>query len=144
MSEAGRARFGALAAHIAGEGARLAALCTACGECVRACPMLPYAPAAAAAEPEHVASGFRAMVRDGGGTEQAISWIAVCTRSGVCGPACPEGIDAAFMMRLATWRAKGAMGEAARIPVKEDPGLAARVKAFARLTMSEEEQAKWL
>ncbi len=32
-----------LAAHIRGESARLAALCTAFGECVRACPMTPYA-----------------------------------------------------------------------------------------------------
>ena len=48
------------------------------------------------------------------------------------------------MLRLAQWRAKGALGEAPRIPVKDDTGFSARVKAFARLTLTEEEQATWL
>jgi Fe-S oxidoreductase len=133
-----------LADHIRGESARLAALCTACGECVRACPMTPYAAGVDAAEPGTVAAGMRDVLRDGPGSPEALAWIGACTRSGVCTPACPEKIDAAFMLRLAQWRAKGALGEAARIPVKEDANLSARVKAFARLTMTEAEQAEWL
>ncbi|MBL6456178.1 (Fe-S)-binding protein [Belnapia sp. T6] len=133
-----------LADHIRTESARLAALCTACGECVRACPMVPYAPGVAESGPEAVAAGLVDVLRDGPGTEAARAWIAACTRSGVCTPACPERIDPAFMLRLATWRAKGALGAAPLIPVKEDPQLPARVKAFARLTMTEEEQRAWL
>jgi L-lactate utilization protein LutB len=78
------------------------------------------------------------------GTPEALAWIAACTRSGVCTPACPERIDAAFMLRLATWRAKGALGEPPRIPVKEDTQYSPKVKAFARLTLTEEEQREWL
>jgi Fe-S oxidoreductase len=133
-----------LADHIRGESARLAALCTACGECVRACPMTRFAAGVEAAEPGDVAAGMRDVLRDGPGTPVALAWIGACTRSGVCTPACPERIDAAFMLRLAQWRAKGALGEPARIPVKEDAQLSARVKAFARLTMTEQEQAEWL
>jgi ferredoxin len=133
-----------LADHIRAESARLAALCTACGGCVRACPMVSYAPGVAAADSGLVAGGMRDVLLDGPGTPEALGWIGACTRSGVCTPACPEGLDAAFMLRLATWRAKGALGEPARIAVKEDTQLAAKVKAFARLTLSEEECAEWL
>lgn len=130
--------------HIRTESARLAASCTACGGCVRACPMTPYAAGVEAADAGAVAWGMRDVLRDGAGTPEALAWIGACTRSGVCSAACPEGLDAAFMMRLATWRAKGALGEAARIPVKEDTQLSAKVKAFARLTMTSEEVAEWL
>ena len=133
-----------LAARIRAESARLAALCTACGECVRACPMTPYAAGVAAAAPGAVAAGMRDVLRDGAGTAEARAWIAACTRSGVCTPACPEKLDAAFMLRLAQWRAKGALGTPALIPVKEDTQYSPKVKAFARLTLTEEEQATWL
>lgn len=133
-----------LAAHIRAESARLAALCTACGGCVRACPMTPYATGVAGADPAAVAFGMREVLRDGPGTPEALAWIAACTRSGQCSPACPEGLDAAFMLRLAQWRAKGALGEAPRIPVKEDTQFSPKVKAFARWTLAEEEQREWL
>jgi hypothetical protein len=48
------------------------------------------------------------------------------------------------MMRLAKMRASGALGEPSRIAVKEDTQFAPRVKAFARLTMTPEEQDAWL
>lgn len=133
-----------LVEHIRGESARLAALCTACGECVRACPMTPYAAGVEAAAPGVVAAGMRDVLRDGPGTPAALAWIGACTRSGVCSPACPEKLDAAFMLRLAQWRAKGALGEPPRIRVREDTQYSPKVKAFARLTLTEEEQAKWL
>ncbi|HEY4252579.1 MAG TPA: (Fe-S)-binding protein [Roseomonas sp.] len=133
-----------LAEHIRTESARLAALCTACGACVTACPMTPYAAGVDAAEPDAVAAGMRDLLRDGPGTPQALAWIAACTRSGICSAACPEQLDAAFMLRLATWRAKGALGEPPRIPVKEDTQYSPKVKAFARLTLTGKEQAEWL
>ena len=130
--------------HIRSESARLAALCTACGGCVRACPMVPYAPGVGNEEPGAVAAGMRDVLLDGPGTAAALAWIGACTRSGVCTPACPEQLDVAFMMRLAVWRAKGALGGPARIAASEDPQYMSRLKAFARLTMTDEECAEWL
>lgn len=135
-----------LAARIHEEGARLAAACTACGACVRACPMTPYAAGVEEADASLVAAGMRAVLRDGaaGAAPEAIAWIAACTRSAQCTPACPERLDVALMMRLASMRARGAVGEAPRFAARADPAWSSRVKAFARVTLTEEEQAAWL
>jgi ferredoxin len=140
MRDAGRGLVG----HIRDNSARLADACTACGECYRACPMVPRTEALDGASPDLVMTGIRDILRDGAGTPQAIAFAGACTRSGVCTPACPEKLDAAFLMRLASLRVRGALGDPPRVAVKHDPGWSARVKAFARLTMSEEEQARWL
>ena len=133
-----------LVAHIRDNSARLAAACTACGECYRACPMVPRTPALASAAPEAVMAGIRDILRDGAGTADAIAFAGACTRSGVCTPACPEKLDAAFLMRLASLRVRGTLGDPPRVAAKHDPNWSSRVKAFARLTMNEEEQATWL
>ena len=132
----------ALTTYIRDNSARLAAACTACGECYRACPMVPRTPALADAAPEAVMASIRDILRDGAGTAEAIAFAGACVRSNECTPACPEKLDAAFLMRLASLRVRGALGDPPRVASKHDPGWSARVKAFARLTMSEEEQAK--
>jgi Fe-S oxidoreductase len=139
-----RDRETALVAHIRDNSARLAAACTACGECYRACPMVPRTPALDSAAPEAVMAGIREILRDGTGTANAIAFAGACTRSGVCTPACPEKLDAAFVMRLASLRVRGSLGDPPRVAAKHDPNWSSRVKAFARLTMNEEEQATWL
>ncbi len=96
------------------------------------------------AAPEAVMAGIRDIMRDGAGTPEAIAFAGACTRSGVCTRACPEQLDAAFLMRLASLRVRGALGEAPRVTARHDPRWSARVKAFARLTMTEEERAEWL
>ena len=48
------------------------------------------------------------------------------------------------MMRFASMRARGALGEAPGIAVKTDSGWSARVKGFARLGLTDQEQAEWL
>ena len=134
-----------LAARITAEGARLAAACTACGACVTACPMTPFAPGVDAAEPRVVAGGMRALLLgEGGVAAESVAWIAACTRSAQCNAACPEALDVALMMRFAGMRARGATGEAPRYATRPDPGWSSRVKAFARVTLTEEEQATWL
>jgi Fe-S oxidoreductase len=140
MQEAGQN----LVSHIRDHSARLAAACTACGACYRACPMVPRTAALEGTAPEAVMAGIRDILRDGPGTAEAIAFAGACTRSGVCTAACPEQLDAAFLMRLASLRVRGALGDAPRVAAKHDPGWSARVKAFARLTMTEEEQATWL
>lgn len=134
----------ALVAHIRANADRLAAACTACGACYRACPMVGRTPALRAAAPEPVMAGIRDLLRDGAGTTEAVAFAGACTRSGVCTAACPEHLDAAFLMRLASLRVRGVLGEAPRVATPHDPRWSARVKAFARLTMTEEEQAEWL
>lgn len=133
-----------LTAHIRSNSVRLADACTACGECYRACPMVARTPALADAQPTAVMAGIRDILRHGDGTAEAVAFAGACVRSGVCTDACPEKLDAAFLMRLASLRVRGVLGEAPRVPMKHDPRWSARVKAFARLTMSEEERAKWL
>ena len=133
-----------LLSHIRDNSAGLAAACTACGACYRACPMVPSTAALHGAAPETVMAGIRDILRDGPGAAEAIAFASVCTRSGVCTAACPEQLDAAFLMRLASLRVRGALGDTPRVAAKHDPGWSARVKAFARLTMTEEEQAEWL
>ncbi len=134
----------AFVAHIRDNSARLAAACTACGECYRACPMVLRTAALDGAASEAVMAGIRDILRDGAGTADAIAFAGACTRSGVCTPACPEKLDAAFLMRLASLRVRGTLGEPPRVAAKHDPNWSSRVKAFARLTMNEEEQATWL
>lgn len=134
-----------LAGRITDEGARLAEACTACGACVTACPMTPYAKGVDAADPATSAGGMRAVLL--GGAEvapEAVAWIAACTRSAQCNAACPEKLDIALMLRFASMRARGAVGEAPRFATKPDPAWSSRVKAFARVTLTEEEQSKWL
>jgi Fe-S oxidoreductase len=133
-----------LVARIRDNSARLAEACTACGACYRVCPMVPRTPALAGAVPEGVMAGIRDILRDGQGTAEAVTFAGACVRSGECTAACPEKLDAAFLMRLASLRVRGALGEAPRVAAKHDPRWSARVKAFARLTMSEEERAEWL
>jgi nitrous oxide reductase accessory protein NosL len=88
---------------------------------------------------------MRAVLRgEGEVAPEAVAWIAACTRSGQCNAACPERLDVALMLRFATMRARGATGEAALYATKPDPAWSSRVKAFARVTLTEEEQARWL
>ena len=133
-----------LIAHIRDNSARLADACTACGECYRACPMVPRIPALAGAAPDAVMAGIRDILRGGPGTPEAVAFAGACVRSGECTRTCPEKLDAAFLMRLASFHVRGTLGDTPRVAAKHDPRWTARVKAFARLTMSEEERAAWL
>jgi ferredoxin len=106
--------------------------------------MVPRTPALATAAPEAVMGSIRDILRDGAGTADAIAFAGACVRSGECTAACPEKLDAAFLMRLASLRVRGALGDPPRVKAPHDPRWSARVKAFARLTMSEEERTEWL
>ena len=133
-----------LAARIATKGARMAQACTACGACVQACPMTRFAAGVAEADPAEVASGMRAVLLGEEASPVALAWIGACTRSAACNGACPENLDVALMMRFAGMRARGALDGAPLLPVKADSGWSARVKGFARLGLTEQEQSEWL
>ena len=90
-----------------------------------------------------VVGGVLAVLRGQAGTPEALGWIGVCTRSGVCVPACPENVDPKMMMRLARMTALGGRGQPAQLPVKEDPDYFDRVRAFAKLQLSDDELKEW-
>src|ERR1700759_1657654 len=80
-------------------GEAIAEACTRCGACFRACPMV--APAGLGeADPEETASGIIDLISGGAGSAAAVRWASVCSGSGNCIPACPEGIDTRFMVQL--------------------------------------------
>jgi L-lactate utilization protein LutB len=133
-----------LAARIATEGARMAQACTACGACVKACPMTRFAAGVVEADPAEVAFGMRALLLGEETSPVALAWIGACTRSAACNGVCPEKLDVALMMRFASMRARGALDGVPLLPVKTDSGWSARVKGFARLGLTEQEQAEWL
>src|SRR5256885_10731689 len=91
-------------------GKAIAETCTRCGACFRVCPMV--APAGLAeAEPEETAAGIIELITGGAGTAAAVRWAAVCSGSGNCIPACPEGINTRFMVQLARGFARAQVGE---------------------------------
>jgi Fe-S oxidoreductase len=92
-------------------GGAIAEACTRCGACFRACPMV--APAGLAkADPEETAAGIIDLITGGSGTPEAARWASVCSGSGNCIPACPEGIDTRFMVQLARGFARAQSGDA--------------------------------
>ncbi|TMH46725.1 MAG: (Fe-S)-binding protein [Betaproteobacteria bacterium] len=121
---------------------RILGACTRCGKCYEVCPMAQYSKAPAS-DSKAVVGGVHAVLRGAAGTPEALGWIGVCTRSGVCVPACPENVDPKMMMRLARMTALGGRGLPAQLPVKEDPDYFDRVRAFARLQLSDDELKDW-
>ena len=121
---------------------RILGACTQCGKCYEVCPMAQYSKAPSN-DSQAVVGGVLAVLRGEPGTPEALGWIAVCTRSGVCVPACPENVNPKMMMRLARMTALGGRGRAAQLPVKEDPDYFDRVRAFAKLQLTDDELKEW-
>src|SRR5918999_1481279 len=111
----------------ASEVERILSACTQCGKCYEVCPMAQYS-AAAAAEGKAVVPGVLAVLRGEAGSPEALGWIEVCTRSGVCIPACPENVDPRMMMRLARMTALGGRGLPKQIEAREDRDYFDRVR----------------
>jgi Fe-S oxidoreductase len=121
---------------------RILGACTQCGKCYEVCPMAQYSKAPAS-DSKAVVSGVHAVLRGKAGTAEALGWIGVCTRSGVCVPACPENVNPKMMMRLARMTALGGRGVEAQLPVNEDPDYFDRVRAFAKLQLNDDELKDW-
>ena len=121
---------------------RILGACTQCGKCYEVCPMAQYSKAPAS-DGKAVVPGVLAVLRGEAGSPEALGWIAVCTRSGVCVPACPENVDPKMMMRLARMTALGGREVPKQIDVKQDPDYFNRVRAFAKLQLSDDELKEW-
>jgi len=126
----------------AAEVERILAACTQCGKCYEVCPMAQYSKAPAK-DGKAVVPGVLAVLRGEPTTAEALGWIAVCTRSGVCVPACPENVDPKMMMRLARMNALGGRGQPAQIESKQDRDYFDRIRAFAKLQLTDEELKDW-
>ena len=130
-------------AFLADAGPELAALCTACGACFQACPMVDHV-GLRGADPGTVTAGLRSLARGEAGPSDTLKWVGACAKSGLCVSACPEqaaGLNAMLLVRIAKQRA---LNDTRQLPAKQDPTLFPRVKIFARLQLSDEELAKWL
>jgi heterodisulfide reductase subunit D len=95
-----------LQAYMAEETQAILENCTTCGTCVEVCPVLPYGHLQGA-DPQPVVSGVLDMLRGGQGRDEARRWAQVCTASGACIPACPDGVNPRKMLHLAKHTLKG-------------------------------------
>src|SRR5262249_38916808 len=137
------ARANSTEAYLAEAGGELAALCTACGACFSACPMVARV-GLGRADPKSMTEGLRRLAVGQSAHPDTVAWVGACTKSGQCVEACPErsaGLDAMLLIRIAKQRA---INHSRQLPAKQDPTYFPRIKIFARLQLSDEELAKWL
>ena len=142
MTKLPPARAPSSEAFLAEAGADLAALCTACGACFAACPMVDVI-GLRGADPAMVTKGLALLSTGETGPPETIRWAGACAKSGLCIAACPEhdkGLDAMLPVRIARQRAI-ATGQ---LKAKYDPVAFPRVKTFARLQLTDEELKSWL
>jgi Fe-S oxidoreductase len=125
------------------EAERILSACTQCGKCFEVCPMTKYSQAAAGKDGKEVVPGVLAVLRGEQGSPEALGWISVCMRSGVCVPACPDNVDPRMMMRLARMTALGGREHPRQLDLKEDPDYFNRVRAFAKLQLTDDELKDW-
>lgn len=90
------------------------ARCTACGDCVRACPTLEHTAHARDEAPGQVAGGILRILRGEAGGPAASAFVEACSGSAKCRDVCPEGLDPYTMMRLA--KLDLAVSRGARVP----------------------------
>jgi len=143
MTKLPAARAKTTEAYLAEAGPELAALCTACGACFAACPMVDHI-GLRAADGKSATDGLRRLAMGEAAPAETIAWVGACTKSGLCVAACPEkdaGLDAMLLVRIAKQRALNATRQ---LPAKQDPTAFPRVKTYARLQLSDEELAKWM
>src|SRR4029077_6361865 len=103
MTKLQAARAETTEGFLAKAGPDLAALCTACGACFNACPMVDHI-GLRAADGKSVTDGLRGLAKGGMAPADTISWVGACTKSGLCVAACPEkdaGLDAMLLVRIA-------------------------------------------
>jgi Fe-S oxidoreductase len=124
---------------------RILGACTLCGKCVEVCPMTRYSPPMQRADPKTVVTGIHALLRgEQGGAPDALGWASVCVRSESCVPACPENVNPMMMVRIARMNASGGLGGKKQITLREDRDLYDRVRAFAKLNLTDEEIRNWM
>jgi L-lactate utilization protein LutB len=105
--------------------------------------MTPWAGPAVDADPVRVVEGILDLLQGKAGSPEALGWASVCSHSGQCKVACPVGLDAKLMVRIARMAALGSLDAPAQLPEREDKDFFRRINAFAKLQLDEEEIARW-
>jgi len=106
--------------------------------------MKRYSPQLEGADPEGVVAGILDLLRGGEDNPQALAWTTVCVRSGSCIPACPDDVNPKMMVRIARMIASGGLGGPRKIPVREDRDYFDRIRAFAKLQLTDDEMRDWM
>jgi ferredoxin len=143
MSKLQPARSETSEAYLAQVGLELAALCTVCGACFDACPMVDHI-GLRGFDSKAATDGLRRLAKGETASAETVAWVGACAKSGLCVTACPErssGLDAMLLVRVAK---QHALNDTHQLSVKHDPTYFPRIKTFARLQLTDEELAKWL
>jgi Fe-S oxidoreductase len=140
MAEGGAAQY---LDDVRARSAAIAEACTRCGACFEACPMTGPG-GLGGADPSATAAGIIDLITGGDGSETARRWAAVCTGSGYCIPACPEGINARFMVQLArSFARRGADAAAARTRGRDTFATVTQgIRVLSRLQLDPETLAR--
>jgi Fe-S oxidoreductase len=110
--------------------------CTQCGACFEACPMTE--PAGISAAPaDAVVAGIIGLLSDGQTNETSERWAQVCSGSGACIPACPEGVNPRFMLSLArlSLSRKAPPADQMRLGQKTYATMTKSVRALSQIQM---------
>lgn len=86
--------------------------CTACGDCFRVCPIIPFTPLKGAS-PEEIVGEVLDVLRGNPSSGEASIWAQACTRCGLCIEPCPEGVNPRKMLALCEGLAHQAAGSQA-------------------------------
>lgn len=105
--------------------------------------MTTYSPKLAGADSKAVTTDVIGLLRGDEGSPEALAWASVCVRSGSCVPACPDAVDPKMMMRIARMIASGGLGGPRRISIRDDRDYFDRVRAFAKLQLTDDELRDW-
>lgn len=105
--------------------------------------MTQYGEGLKSAEARHTVSGVLDWLRQQPGNAESTSWLKVCTQSAKCVKACPEGINAMKMVRVAQISALGSLGARAALDAKESKDFFRVINAFSETQLSREEIEQW-
>ncbi len=105
--------------------------------------MTRYGEGLAGADPKTVVSGVLDWLRQTPGNGHSVQWLKVCTQSSRCIEACPEGINAMKMVRVAQVSALGSLGAPAVLKSREEKDFFRKINAFSATQMSADEIARW-
>ena len=120
--------------------------CTRCGKCFEACPMTSYGAALNNADGKQVVTGVLDWLQQKPGNAESTQWLKLCTQSGKCVKACPEGINAMKMVRVGQMSAMGSLGvpaEQVALSGREAKDFFRVINAFSNTQMTADDVEKW-
>ena len=110
--------------------------------------MTRYSEGLPAADPKAVVEGVLDWLKQTpgktpGAAADSVKWLKVCTQSSRCIEACPEGINAMKMVRVAQMSALGSLGAPAVLKSREEKDFFRKINAFSATQLSADEMDRW-